>query len=229
MPPPSGERLREERAMRLLVVEDERDLAEAIARGLRREGWAVDVARDGQTALAKAEVSDYDLVLLDRQLPVVHGDDVCRELHERGSRARVLMLTASGTIEDRVGGLELGADDYLPKPFNPREARVRALLRRGSEAREPAIERAGVVLDPARHTVERDGRPIELSPKEFAVLEILMRAEGRVVSAEELLERAWDENADPFTNAVRVCVMTLRRRLGEPPVIETVVGAGYRV
>jgi DNA-binding response OmpR family regulator len=217
--------------MRLLVVEDERDLAEAIARGLRREGWAVDVARDGGSALEKAEISDYDLVLLDRQLPVVHGDDVCRELHERGTRARILMLTASGTIEDRVDGLDLGADDYLPKPFAFEElaARVRALLRRAGDSGEPVIERAGIALDPARHTVERNGRPVELTPKEFAVLEILLRADGRAISAEELLERAWDENADPFTNAVRVCVMTLRRRLGEPPVIETVVGAGYRI
>ena len=217
--------------MRLLVVEDERDLAEAIARGLRREGWAVDVARDGGSALEKAEISDYDLVLLDRQLPVVHGDEVCRELHARGVRARILMLTASGTIEDRVDGLDLGADDYLPKPFAFEElaARVRALLRRTGDSGEPVIERAGIALDPARHTVERDGRRLDLTPKEFAVLEILLRAEGRAVSAEELLERAWDENADPFTNAVRVCVMTLRRRLGEPPVIETVVGAGYRI
>jgi DNA-binding response OmpR family regulator len=217
--------------MRLLVVEDERDLAEAIARGLRREGWAVDVARDGGSALEKAEISDYDLVLLDRQLPVVHGDEVCRELHARGARARILMLTASGTIEDRVDGLDLGADDYLPKPFEFEElaARVRALLRRAGDSGEPVIERAGIALDPARHTVERDGRPVELTPKEFAVLEILLRADGRAINAEELLERAWDENADPFTNAVRVCVMTLRRRLGEPTVIETVVGAGYRI
>jgi len=141
------------------------------------------------------------------------------------------MLTASGTIEDRVDGLDLGADDYLPKPFEFEElaARVRALLRRAGDSGEPVIERAGIALDPARHTVERDGRPVELTPKEFAVLEILLRADGRAINAEELLERAWDENADPFTNAVRVCVMTLRRRLGEPTVIETVVGAGYRI
>ena len=217
--------------MRLLVVEDERDLAEAIARGLRREGWAVDVAHDGGHALEKAEISDYDLVLLDRQIPVIHGDDVCRELHARGARARILMLTASGTVEDRIGGLDVGADDYLSKPFAFEEltARVRALLRRTSESAGPVLERGGIVLDPARHTVERDGRPLELTPKEFAVLEILLRAEGRVVSVEELLERAWDENANPFTNAVRVCVMTLRRQLGEPLVIETVVSAGYRI
>ena len=217
--------------MRLLVVDDERDLAEAIARGLRREGWAVDVAHDGGRALEKAEVSDYDLVLLDRQIPVIHGDDVCRELHARGARTRILMLTASGTIEDRVGGLDVGADDYLSKPFAFEEltARVRALLRRTSESSDPVLERCGIVLDPARHIVERDGRSLELTPKEFAVLEILLRAEGRVVSVEELLERAWDENANPFTNAVRVCVMTLRRRLGEPSVIETVVSAGYRI
>lgn len=217
--------------MRILIVEDERDLADAIARGLRREGWAVDIARDGRSALEKSEISDYDLVLLDRQLPLVHGDEVCRELLTRGSRARILMLTASGTIDERVDGLDLGADDYLPKPFAFEElmARVRALLRRGDEARAPVLERAGIVLDPAQHTVERNGQPRLLTPKEFAVLEILLRAEGRVVSAEELLERAWDESANPFTNAVRVCVMTLRRRLGDPPAIETIVGAGYRI
>lgn len=217
--------------MRLLIVEDERDLAAALARGLRRDGWAVDVVHDGGSALERAEVSEYDVVLLDRDLPVVHGDDVCSELHARGVAARILMLTAAGTVEDRVQGLDRGADDYLPKPFDFSElkARLRALARRGTEVRSPAIERGGVMLDPAQRTVSRDGREIALAPKEFSVLEILLRADGRVVSAEELLERAWDENADPFTNAVRVVVMTLRRRLGDPPVIETVVGAGYRI
>jgi len=217
--------------MRLLIVEDERDLADALARGLRRDGWAVDVVFDGGSALERAEVSAYDVVLLDRNLPVVHGDAVCAELHARGVAARILMLTAAGAVEDRVDGLDMGADDYLAKPFDFGElkARLRALARRGTEVRAPVLERAGIMLDPAQHTVTRDGQEVALAPKEFAVLEILMRADGRVVSAEELLERAWDEHADPFTNAVRVVVMTLRRRLGEPPVIETVVGAGYRI
>lgn len=217
--------------MRLLIVEDERDLADALARGLRREGWAVDVVHDGRSALEYAAVSAYDVVLLDRDLPVVHGDAVCAELHARGAPARILMLTAAAAVEDRVVGLDLGADDYLAKPFDFGElkARLRALTRRGTEVRAPVIERAGITLDPAQRTVTRDGREIALAPKEFAVLELLMRADGRVVSAEELLERAWDEHADPFTNAVRVAMMTLRRRLGDPPVIETVVGAGYRI
>jgi DNA-binding response OmpR family regulator len=217
--------------MRLLIVEDERDLADALARGLRREGWAVDVVRDGGSALERAELSAYDVVLLDRNLPVVHGDDVCAELHARGVPSRILMLTAAGGVEERVSGLDRGADDYMAKPFDFAElkARLRALARRGTEVRAPVIERAGVTLDPAQRTVSRDGREIPLALKEFAVLEILMRADGRVVSAEELLERAWDENVDPFTNAVRMVVMTLRRRLGQPPVIETVVGAGYRI
>lgn len=217
--------------MRLLIVEDERDLAAALARGLRREGWAVDVVFDGGSALEHAEVSDYDVVLLDRDLPVVHGDDVCSELHARGVPARILMLTAAASVDDRVSGLDRGADDYLPKPFDFAElaARLRALARRGTETRTPVLERAGIALDPARHSATRDGRDLALTPKEFAVLEILLRADGRVVSAEELLERAWDAHTDPFTNAVRVVVMTLRRRLGDPPVIETVVGAGYRV
>jgi DNA-binding response OmpR family regulator len=176
-------------------------------------------------------VSAYDVVLLDRNLPVVHGDDVCAALHARGVPSRILMLTAAGGVEERVSGLDRGADDYMAKPFDFAElkARLRALARRGTEVRAPVIERAGVTLDPAQRTVSRDGREIPLALKEFAVLEILMRADGRVVSAEELLERAWDENVDPFTNAVRMVVMTLRRRLGQPPVIETVVGAGYRI
>jgi DNA-binding response OmpR family regulator len=217
--------------MRLLIVEDERDLADALARGLRRDGWAADVAFDGTAGLEKAEITDYDVVLLDRNLPGVHGDEVCRRLHARGSAARILMLTAAGSVEDRVEGLDLGADDYLPKPFDFDElrARLRALARRGAETRTPALERAGIRLDPALRTVTRDGESITLTPKEFAVLEILLRADGRVVSTEELLERAWDEHTDPFTNAVRVVVMTLRRRLGDPPVIETVVGTGYRI
>ena len=217
--------------MRLLIVEDERDLADALARGLRRDGWAVDVVFDGSSALEHADLNPYDVVLLDRNLPVMHGDVVCAELHARRSPARILMLTASATIEDRVDGLDKGADDYLAKPFDFAElkARLRALVRRGTEVRAPVVVRAGITLDPAQRTVTRDSREITLTPKEFAVLEILMRADGRVVRTEELLERAWDEHADPFTNAVRVVVMTLRRRLGDPPVIETVVGAGYRL
>jgi DNA-binding response OmpR family regulator len=217
--------------MRLLIVEDERDLADALARGLRRDGWAADVAYDGTSGLEKAEVSEYDVVLLDRNLPGLHGDEVCRRLHDRGSQARILMLTAAGSVEDRVEGLDLGADDYLPKPFDFDElrARLRALARRGGEARAPVLERHGIRLDPALRSVTRDGQPVTLTPKEFSVLEILLRADGRVVSTEELLERAWDEHTDPFTNAVRVVVMTLRRHLGEPPVIETVVGSGYRI
>ena len=217
--------------MRVLVVEDERDLADAIARGLRRDGMAVDVALDGEAALDRAAATDYDVVVLDRNLPKLHGDEVCRELVAAGRGARVLMLTAASAVADRVDGLDLGADDYLGKPFDFDElrARIRALSRRGGLARPPVLERAGVTLDPARRTASRDGRALELTPKEFAVLRLLLEADGAVVSAEELLERAWDENADPFTNSVRVAVMTLRRALGEPPIIETVVGSGYRV
>ena len=217
--------------MRVLVVEDERDLAEAIARGLRRDGLAVDVALDGEAALEKAAINSYDVVVLDRDLPKVHGDDVCRELGARGSEARVLMLTAAAGIADRVDGLDLGADDYLSKPFDFAElkARIRALDRRRGPRRTTELSAGGVTLDPARHRVTRDGAPVELSRKEFAVLEVLMQAQGEVVSAEELLERAWDEHTDPFTNAVRVTIMNLRRRLGDPPLIETVVGVGYRI
>ena len=217
--------------MRILIVEDEPRLGRGISRGLRREGFGTDLALDGAEALAKASVVDYDVVILDRDLPIVHGDEVCRQLSVMGSRARILMLTASGTLDDRVEGLGLGADDYLSKPFAFAElvARVRALGRRATRSIPPILHRGGVALDPARRSVERNGEPITLSPKEFAVLEELMRAEGSVLSAEELLDRIWDENADPFTNAVRVTMATLRRKLGDPPVIETVVSAGYRM
>ena len=217
--------------MRVLIVEDEIDLANAVARGLQREGYAVDMAADGASALEKASVNDYDVVLLDRDLPRVHGDEVCAELRAAGNGARILMLTAAASIGDRVRGLDLGADDYLGKPFDFEElkARVRALGRRGGVARPPALERAGVQLDPATRRATRDGEPLELTPKEFAVLQILMEADGAVVSQEELLERAWDEQANPFTNSVRMTIVTLRRRLGDPPIIETVVGAGYRL
>ena len=217
--------------MRVLVVEDERMLAGAIAEGLRRVSIAVDVAYDGAEALERIGVNEYDVVVLDRDLPAVHGDQVCRELVRAGGEARVLMLTASGEVEDRVDGLALGADDYLPKPFAWAElvARIQALGRRVRPALAPALTRAGVTLDVPLHQASRHGRFLPLSRKEFAVLEVLLQAEGAVVSAERLLEKAWDEHADPFTNSVRMAVMTLRRKLGEPPVIETVPGVGYRI
>jgi DNA-binding response OmpR family regulator len=217
--------------MRILVVEDEKLLANAVAEWLRREAFAVDLAYDGDAALERLGVNEYDVVVLDRDLPVVHGDDVCRAIVDSGASARVLMLTASAAVRDRVAGLALGADDYLPKPFAFVElsARVHALLRRARPASPPVLERAGIRLDPARREVHRDGRQIALARKEFAVLVELMRADGTVVSAEDLLERAWDEHIDPFTNVVRVTVMKLRRKLGEPQVIETVPGTGYRI
>ena len=215
----------------MLIVEDEPALADAIVRGLEREGMAVDVAGDGSAALSKAEVNDYDVVVLDRDLPIVHGDDVCRALAGSDASSRILMLTASGSVDERVEGLELGADDYLPKPFAFAElvARVRALNRRAQAPRPPVLARGDIVLDPSRHVVTRAGRFVSLTKKEFAVLEVLMEADGAVVSAEELLERAWDEHADPFTNTIRVTVSNLRRKLGGPPPIETVVGTGYRM
>jgi DNA-binding response OmpR family regulator len=217
--------------MRVLVVEDERLLADAVVEGLRREALAVDVAYDGDAALERLGVNEYDVLVLDRDLPVVHGDDVCRAVVGSGAATRVLMLTAAGEIADRVAGLGLGADDYLPKPFAFAElvARVRALGRRARPATPPLLTRAGVEVDPARREVRRDGRPVALSRKEFAVLEELLRADGAVVSAEQLLERAWDEHIDPFTNVLRVTVMTLRRKLGDPQVIETVAGVGYQI
>ena len=215
--------------MRVLVVEDERDLAQAVVRGLSRQGFAVDLAQDGAEALDKTWVSDYDVIVLDRDLPAVHGDDVCRQLTGGSSPSRILMLTASGSVDDRVEGLGLGADDYLPKPFAFTElvARIHALGRRAHKPLPPVLCRSDVVLDPARGLATRAGRALELSQKELAVLRILMAADGAIVSAEELLERAWDENADPFTNTVRVTVSNLRRKLGEPALIETVTGAGY--
>lgn len=216
--------------MRVLVAEDERLIADTIAQGLRRRSMAVDVCYDGDAALERVAANRYDVVILDRDLPCVHGDDVCRYLVSAGGEVRVLMLTAAAGIRDRVGGLDLGADDYLTKPFAFAElvARVHALSRRARPALPPVLERAGVTLDRPAQRAWREGLMLSLTPKEFAVLEVLMRAEGRVVGTEELLEKAWDENADPFTNAVRVAVMTLRRKLGDPPVIETVPGAGYR-
>ena len=217
--------------MRVLVVEDERALADAIARGLRREGMAVDVAYDGDTGHEKISVTRYEVVVLDRDLPGMSGDELCAEILAHAAPTRVLMLTASGTLADKVDGLSRGADDYLAKPFDFPElvARIRALGRRATPAVPPVLVAGDLRLDPARRTVHRGDRLIELTRKEFGVLEVLMSARGAVVSSEELLERVWDENADPFTTTVRVTIMTLRKKLGEPGVIETVVGAGYRI
>ncbi|MFE5615376.1 response regulator transcription factor [Streptomyces sp. NPDC056470] len=215
--------------MRVLVAEDEEVLAELLATGLRRAGFAVDTVYSGDAALAYLGLHDYDVVVLDRDLPRVHGDDVTRALVARTARTRILMLTASATMEDRVEGLDLGADDYLGKPFEFPElvSRVRALRRRSSRPVPPLLDRAGVVMDTVRRTVTRDGRALDLSPKEFAVLQILLEADGATVSAEELLERAWDVHTDPFTGAVRVCMSKLRGKLGEPGLIRTVQGVGY--
>jgi DNA-binding response OmpR family regulator len=216
----------------VLVVEDEVPLADAVARGLRREGMAVDVAYDGDSGLEKALVTRYDVLVLDRDLPLISGDDVLRHLAADGALTRVLLLTAAGGLADRVAGLELGADDYLSKPFAFEElvARVRALGRRATPAAPPVLRGpGGLELDPARRTATRDGVDLDLTRKEFGVLEVLLRADESVVSGEELLERVWDENADPYTTTVRVTVMTLRKKLGEPPVVQTVVGSGYRL
>jgi DNA-binding response OmpR family regulator len=217
--------------MRVLVVEDEVDLADAVARGLRRQTIAVDVAYDGATALSKARVVDYDVVLLDRDLPVVHGDEVCRSIVAEQPQTRILMLTAAGEPRRVVAGLDLGADDYVAKPFDfdVLLARVRALARRSGPPRPPVLAAGDIMLDPARRTATRAGRLLDLTRKEFGVLHELIAAQGAVVSSEELLARVWDENADPFTNAVRVIVMNLRRKLGSPPILDTVVGAGYRI
>jgi DNA-binding response OmpR family regulator len=215
----------------VLVVEDEQLLADAIGAGLRREAMAVDVVYDGDVALERLAVNAYDVVVLDRDLPEVHGDEVCRQIVAGESSGRVLMLTAAGDVTDRVDGLSLGADDYLAKPFVFAElvARVRALARRSRPAVPPVLVRSGVRLDPLRREVTRDGTAVPLTRKEFAVLEELLRADGAVVSSEQLLEKAWDENADPFTNVVRVTMMTLRRKLGEPPLVRTVTGVGYQL
>ncbi len=217
--------------MRVLIVEDHEELATTLATGLRREGMAVDLAFDGQDGVQRGLLDSYDVVVLDRDLPRLHGDEVCRRLVADGCRARVLMLTASGTIEDRVDGLTLGADDYLPKPFAFAElvARVRALARRAQPAVPPVLVRGELRLDSAQRVARRDGRLLNLSPKELAVLELLMAANGGAVSSEELLERVWDEHADPFSNVVKVTISRLRSKLGEPPLIETVPSAGYRI
>jgi DNA-binding response OmpR family regulator len=217
--------------MRVLVVEDHRRLAAALAEGLRREGMAVDLAFDGAAALRQVAINRYDVVVLDRDLPGVHGDQVCRSLVADGGLTRVLMLTAASTIRDRVEGLDLGADDYLGKPFELIElvARVRALARRAVTPVAPVLVRGDLSLDSSRRVAFRGPRRLELSPKEFAVLECLLAADGRVLSAEELLERVWDEQMNPFTTTVKTTMGRLRGKLGDPPLIETVRESGYRI
>ncbi|WP_327582347.1 response regulator transcription factor [Nonomuraea sp. NBC_00507] len=217
--------------MRVLVVEDERLLADAIAAGLRNHAMAVDVAYNGDAALERLAVNDYDVVVLDRDLPRLSGDQVCTTLVDSGTDARILMLTAATAVSERVRGLGLGADDYLTKPFDFTEllARIHALGRRARPPAPPVLERAGIRLDWHRRTVTRDGKPVTLSRKEFAVLAELLRADGGVVSAEQLLEKAWDEHTDPFTGVVRFTIMMVRRKLADPPIIDTVPGAGYRI
>jgi DNA-binding response OmpR family regulator len=218
-------------AVRVLIADDERMLADTVAEGLRRFAMAVDVVYDGDSALERLGVNRYDVAVLDRDMPGRSGDEVCRWIAGADVDTRVLLLTAAAGIRDRVEGLGLGADDYLTKPFAFAElvARLQALSRRTTPALPPVLEQDGIVLDVTRHTVNRDGRLLSLSPKEFAVLHVLLRAGRRVVSAEDLLEQAWDENTDPFTNTVRTTVMTLRRKLGEPPVLHTVPRTGYRL
>ncbi|MFJ9610088.1 response regulator transcription factor [Kitasatospora sp. NPDC101176] len=215
--------------MRVLVAEDEPVLARMVGRGLRHAGMAVDVVLDGEEARELAELADYDVLVLDRDLPGVHGDTLCRTLAASGARTRILMLTAAGTLEDRVRGLGLGADDYLCKPFEFPElvARIQALSRRAAPAVPPRLQHAGITVDTARRHVTREGRTLTLTPKEFAVLRILLEADGAPVSAEALLERAWDAHADPFTGAVRVTMSKLRGKLGAPDPIQTIPGIGY--
>jgi DNA-binding response OmpR family regulator len=217
--------------MRVLVAEDVEDLATAIATGLRREGMAVDVVLDGAAALDHLDVTPYDVVVLDRDLPGVHGDEICRKLAADRSGSRVLMLTAASTVRDRVEGLGLGADDYLPKPFDFAElvARIRAVVRRPAVSLPPVLGHGDLTLDPSRRVALRAGRRLDLSAKEFALLEYLLAAGGRVVSAEELLDRVWDEAADPFTTAVKQAMRRLRVKLGEPPVVRTVREGGYQI
>ena len=217
--------------MRVLLVEDHPRLALTVAGGLRRVGMAVDLAFDGGEALARTAVVDYDVVVLDRDLPVVHGDAVCRRLVAEGRECRILMLTAAGAVADRIDGLGLGADDYLPKPFDALElvARIQALARRARSRTPPALVCSDLMLDTARRVATRAGSPLVLSPKEFAVLQELLMADGAVVSAETLLCRVWDEEADPFTQAVKTTVSRLRGKLGDPPIIETVAKGGYRI
>ena len=215
----------------MLVIEDDGELAEAVGTGLRREQMAVDIALDGVAGLERALVNGYDVIVLDRDLPGLHGDELCAELVAAQRRSRVLMLTAAAAIEDRVDGLTRGADDYLPKPFAFAElvARIRALQRRAQPAIPPVLAHGELMVDPAARLASRGGRNLDLGPKEFGVLEVLLAAQGRAVSAEELLERVWDEAADPFTTAVKVTISRLRHKLGDPPVIETIAQAGYRI
>jgi len=217
--------------MRVLVIEDDREMAETVATGLRQAGMAVDIALDGQAGLERALASDYDVVVLDRDLPGMDGDEVCGRLVAARCRGRVLMLTAAAETADLVDGLGLGADDYMGKPFDFAElvARIGALFRRAQPAIPPVLRRGDLVVDTARRNAWRAGRPLDLAPKEFGLLEVLLAAEGRAVSAEELLDRVWDENADPFTAAVKITVSRLRAKLGDPPLIETVARSGYRI
>jgi len=217
--------------VRVLVIEDHVRVAEAVARGLRRTGAAVDTALDGEAGLFKARVHPYDVIVLDRDLPKLHGDDVCRTINAEQPDRKILMLTAARGVDDLVEGLAIGADDYLAKPFRFEElvARVGALARRSGDAKQSVLAHGDLQLDPARRTATRAGRDLELSPKEFGVLQELLGADGAVVSSEALLERVWDENADPFTNTVRMVLVTLRRKLGDPSPIQTVRGSGYRI
>jgi DNA-binding response OmpR family regulator len=217
--------------MRVLVIEDDQEMAETVAAGLRHTGTAVDVALDGPAGLEQALISDYDVVVLDRDLPGRHGDEICAALIAAGCRSRVLMLTAAAATEDLVDGLGLGADDYLAKPFDfpVLVARIGALFRRAQPAIPPLLRRGDLVVDTARRSAWRAGKPLDLAPKEFGVLELLLAADGRTVSAEELLERVWDQNADPFTAAVKITVSRVRAKLGEPALIDTVAKSGYRI
>jgi DNA-binding response OmpR family regulator len=217
--------------VRVLVIEDDELMAEAIGFGLRQDGMAVDVVFDGPTGLTRALVNNYDVIVLDRDLPGMHGDEVCAKLIESECRSRLLMLTAAAMVEDLVDGLGLGADDYLIKPFDfpVLVARIGALTRRSQPAIPPVLRHGDLVLDVAQHRASRAGRPLELTPKEFGVLELLLASQGRSVSAEEILERVWDEAADPFTNAVKITISRLRTKLGDPPIIETVAKSGYRI
>jgi len=217
--------------VRVLIAEDVRRLADDIAEGLRDQGIAADVAYDGSDAAIKLDLNPYDVLVLDRDLPGIHGDTICRTITEAAHPVMILMLTAAGTPDDRVTGLAMGADDYLPKPFHFPELvlRIRALARRKPAAQPRILRAAGMELNPLRRTVTRQGRPVDLSVKEFAVLEALLRAAPGVLSAEDLLVQAWDENADPFTKTVQVTISRLRRKLGEPPLIQTIPGIGYRI
>jgi DNA-binding response OmpR family regulator len=217
--------------VRVLVIEDDVEMAETVAIGLRRERMAVDIATDGLRGLDKATANDYDVVVLDRDLPGLHGDQICTELVASGCRSRVLMLTAADTMQEVVDGLGLGADDYLSKPFDfpVLVARIRALMRRAQPGLPPILRAGDLMLDTAKHRALRGDRQLDLSPKEFGVLELLLASQGRTVSAEELLERVWDEAANPFSGAVKVTLSRLRAKLGDPPVIETVAKSGYRI